>query len=547
MKLKTINNSKGSALLWVILATVIITILLGAIMASSYAYYTYTMYTVKRQQAYFTARSAISVLLEEFSSVRQERNAATGQYEDVPIAILPEQNEELEITSFNFGNNMGEAKAKISRNEDDEVIIDVTSTYAGEDYNMKATVIRQPLYFGGIAVKNLKLNGNFVLGDNTDFYWNNSEKFDPAANNAGGYTITINGNFVSKGDATIPAGTIVAGHKFAKSVEFKNDGLHSKKIWNPSEYIISNKTLKVGEEETEYSTNIINSLKNLTSTHSYYCNNHHLNDAFGSKIGMTADSTLYKILGAIGMTNIMNDIADEQFKITNSENNGLSIQYIEILSLSTTVRNAVTEAKQNARTLIGGFIWSTVDNLMKTFDQLTYDTLDVSYIDYSSSDENNRADKGVVPLTYAFVRGGPGKGLTLRIRYGNEPGKRSGIAQFNEWITSSVDNFINRLFDINEKPAYMILYLEENSTVILGYNGDGLRGNDKEDLVFLYSIYGGANTHVILEDGVTVLGEIICDDLQINGDARLIYTSTNGAQVAKQRIAEYWAVCNYSD
>ena len=546
MRLKTINNNKGSALLWVILMTIIITILMGAILASTYAYFNYTMYTVKRQQAYFTARSAISVLLEEFSSVRQERNAE-GEYEDVPIAILPLPESELEITNFDFGNNMGQAKAKISRNDNDEVTIDVVATYADEDYEMKATVIRQPLYFAGVAVKNLTLNGNFVLGDNTDFYWNNTEKFDPQKNNTGNYTITINGNFVSKGDATIPAGTIVAGHRFAKTTNFVNDGLHSKKIWNPSEYIISNKTLKVDEDETEYSTNIINSLKNLTSTHSYYCNNHHSNTNFGSKVAMGSDSPLYRILGAIGMTNIMNDIADENLKITNSENNGLAIQYIEILSLSTTVKNAVTEAKQNARTLIGGFIWSTVDSLMKTFDQLTYDTLDVSYIDYDSSDENNRADKGVVPLTYAFVRGGPGKGLTLRVRYGNEPGKRSVIAQFNEMISSNIDNFINRLFDINEKPSYLVLYLEENSTVILGYDDDGRRSNDKEDLVFLYSIYGGENTHVILEDGVTVLGEIICDDLQINGNVQLIYTSTNGAQIAKQRIAEYWAVCNYSD
>ncbi len=545
MRLKTMNN-KGSALLWVILASIIITILLGAILASSYAYFHYTMYTVKRQQAYFTARSAISVLLEEFSSVRQQYNDTTKTYEDVPIAILPEQNKEIEITNFDFGNKMGDAKAKISRNEDDEVTIDVTATYVDQDYNMKATVIRQPIYFGGIAVKDLTLNGNFVLGENTDFYWNNTEKFDPAKNNSGNYTITINGNFVSKGDATIPAGTIVAGHKFAKSVEFKNDGLHSKKIWNSSEYIISNKTIKVDDEETEYSTNIINSLKNLTSTHSYYCNNNHSNDTFGRMIGMTEKDPLYQLLKAIGLTNIMNDIADNNLRITNSENDGLAIQYIEILSLSTSLRNAVTEAKRNARPLMG-YVWSQVDGFLQALDGISYDTLDVSYIDYTSSDENNRADKGIVPLTYAFVRGGPGKGLTLRVRYGNEPGKRSGIAQFNEWITSSIDNFINRLFDINEKPSYMVLYLEENSTVILGYNGDGRRSNDKEDLVFLYSIYGGPNTHVILEDGVTVLGEIICDDLEINGNARLIYTSTNGAQIAKQRITDYWAVCNYTD
>ena len=70
--MKVINNKKGSAMLWTILLTVILTILLGSIMTASYAYFNYTMYTVKRQQAYFTARSATNALIEEFSDQAQK-------------------------------------------------------------------------------------------------------------------------------------------------------------------------------------------------------------------------------------------------------------------------------------------------------------------------------------------------------------------------------------------------------------------------------------------------------------------------------------------
>lgn len=557
MKVEILKNKKGSALLWVVLMTIIITILLGAVMAATYAYFSYTTYTVKKQQAYFTARSAISTCLEEFTAAEQTRNTTTGEYEDSAISILPGANKEIEITDFGFGDNMGTATAKISRNDQDEVKIDVTATFADQTYNMNATVMRQPLYFAGIAVKNLTLGGNLTLGAGTDFYWNNEKKFDPSSAdiNKGNYKLTINGNFVSKKDARIPAGTTVAGHKFTKAVNFTSTdgGRHSRKIWNPNEYIISNKTLYVDDDEsTEYTSTTIGTLSRILDTHPVYCNNGPKiisggePEGFGSKVATTTDSPLYKIAGALGLNNIINDVADENLKLNNSENDAMAIQYIEVLSLSNTIDNAVDEAKNNARTLIGYASLSALQSILDLFNNLKYNYLDASYIDFASTDENNRSDE-VVPLTYMFVRGGTKSGLTVRVRYGNEPGKRSGIGQVIQGTTNNIGNLISRVFSIDNKPSYLVFYLENNATLHIGYNGDGKRGDNKEDLVFLYSVYGGEGTKVVVWPGVTILGEIIVDELEIKGDSQLIYTSTSGSQIAKQKIAEYWAVSNYSD
>lgn len=556
--MKLINNKKGAALLWVILMTIIITILLGAVLAATYAYFNYTTYTVKRQQAYFTARSAISICLEEFTAAEQTRNSTTGEYEDSAISILPNPNSEIEVTDFGFGEGMGTAKATISRNDEDEVTVAVTATYVDETYKMKATVMRQPLYFAGIAVKNLTLGGNLTLGQGTDFYWNNTTKFDPSSStmNKGNYKLTINGNFVSKGDARIPAGMTVASHKFTGAVNFTNDGRHARKIWNPNEYIISNKTLLVDDSEnTEYTSSIIGTLSRITDTHPVYCNNGPKligggePDAFGSKfantnVGKGLDSIL-SYLPALG--NIKEDIADENLKLSNSESDAMAIQYIEVLSLSNTIDNAINERRKESGP-IGDILLGLVQDVSNLFNNFKYNYLDVSYIDYSSTDENNRSDE-VIPLTYMFARGGDAGGLTIRVKYGSEPGKRLGIASTIQNITNNIGDIINSVFSIDSKPSYTVFYLEKNATLHIGWQDksktDSLR--KPENLVFLYSVYGGDGTTVVLHDGVTVLGEIICDHLIIEGDAQLIYTSTSGSQIAKQKIAEYWAVSNYSD
>jgi hypothetical protein len=541
------------------------------------------MYTVKRQQAYFTARSAISILLEEFTSQEQIREEViqdpsgrivnfdgnyiidgnvcrpdnsiiyssseitedgylivngkatgklvrrpqmfSGQYTpESEISILPVPNGEVEITDFGFDPKMGTATATISRNDDDEVKIVVNSIYADQKYKMEATVVRQPLYFGGIAIRKLSLGANLILGKNTDFYWNNTSLFDPSIadstyiTNPGNYKLTINGNFVSKGDARIPAGTIVAGRRFTGAANFTNDGLHTKKIWSPSEYIISNKTLLVGDTNTEYTTNFLNQLANIMTTRRKYCNSAR-EDQFG---GILGNPNLINWLNMVGLGDIYEDIVTETLSLTNTAGSALAIQYIDIKPWGLEIEGMNTRFKY----------------------------MDVSYIDYTSGDVTSYSDE-VVPLVYLFAR----DGSTLRIRYGSKPEKASQIGQAYENAINNVGAFFDSVFNMTRKPNYNVVYLEPNSTIHLGYDNDNNRRADckPSDLVFMYSIFGDETTTVVLHRGVIFVGEIMCGNLIIDsvgngtGDVKIIYSSTSGSQVAKQRIAEYWAVSNYSD
>lgn len=662
MKLNALRNKKGSALLWCILLTIILTILLGAISAASFAYFNYTMYTVKRQQAYFTARSAVNILLEEFSSDEQsiaasssykyeykngvktgrivnfdgnyinengdietadgskakvtykgkeyklwnayitedgylydlyyknnivkddevkfrtdkdgnklvsnlrvrkpEMMSGTTHNETSTISILPKKGEEIQVTDFGFNDtmNMGKASAIVSRDEDDIVTIKATAYYPdaekGEKYTIEAKVTRSPLYFGGIAIKSLNLGGNLNLGNNTDLYWNNDDTFNTLGNGssfiANGYTLTVNGNLVTKKDATITAGTTVANRLFYGTAEFSGTGKQSRKIWSTTEYIMSNKSLTVGEDSTTtYTESTINNIKRLLNgtTHNYFCNNNSNRTGFGRQTALSADSGLYGLLETIGLSDISNDIVNDNLALTNSGSDALATQYIQILSLSNTVDNRLQESVDSSSTFLGRLISKGFkDTYERIFSGFTYNTLDVSYIDYSATDGNSRADK-VVPLVYMFVEGSDNKdfAVTTRIRYGAAPDRRSRFLTFTDNIGDRLDSVIKNVFNINETNNYMIVYLGDNSTIHLGYNGDGRRTNNPEDLIFLYSIYGGKGSTVIIEDGVTVVGEIMVDNIITKGNVNIVYSSTNGSQVAKQKIAEFWTVANYKE
>ena len=661
MKLNALRNKKGSALLWCILLTIIITILLGAINLAVYAYFNYTMTTVKRQQAYFTARSAVNIVLENLSSEEQKRAAASnitdttasgetrtvnfdGNYinaagdvidkngeviyshnkitgtditkegyliedydkksvvwEDFEflglkirypkfeekkiekrdklvrkaaqsssgtytgssenIALLPAKNSSITVTSFGLDETMGTASALIERSDDDVVTISVTAYYPdkenGEKYEIKATAARQPVYFGGIAAKNLTINGNLTLADNTDFYWNSTDEFNPSGNSTGSIKnpqnkkLKIKGNLVTKGDATITKGTSIAGKYFLDDVKFSlNSGDISQKIWNSSQYIISNKTLLVGEANTSYVKNSgLIDWQKLTNTSTYYCNSRGKKEVFGGYAEELGGAIGFDdLLDRLGLGDMQAGLLDSNMALTNSENDALAIQYIEILSLSTAVANELAEQSHDAGWIRSIFNQAVVDAYNRLINGVAYDTLDVSYIDFNSRDENNRSDE-VVPLTYMFLRGGEVNGLTARVRYGCDPGNRTRIGSFIENVSDNVGNLVTNVFDIDNKPSYLVVYLENKSTIHLGWNGDNKRDtNDNPGTnVFLYSIYGGEGTTVYLHDDVVVLGEIVCDNLIVDGDAQIVYTSTSGAQVAKQKIAEFWTVSNYSD
>ena len=63
-------------------------------------------------------------------------------------------------------------------------------------------------------------------------------------------------------------------------------------------------------------------------------------------------------------------------------------------------------------------------------------------------------------------------------------------------------------------------------------------------------IKGLTNYHAAVieeNDKVTLLGEIQVDNLVINGNVNTVYSTSNGSQVAKQKVAEFWAVANYTE
>ena len=325
--MKTINNQKGSAMLWTVLLTVIITILLGAIMTASYAYFDYTMYTVKRQQAYFTARSATDILIDQFTNVKLKKNSK-GVYEETIPELLPEVDSEINDIKFNFPDSMmGTATADIKRSKKhkDQVKISVKATYADETYELNTKVARQPLYFAGVAIKDLTLNGGtLTLGQKTDLYWNNEAPFDIGAKGK----INISGNLVTKGDAFIPAGSTVANHKFDTRTEFSdnNGGKRLRKVWNSNEYIISNKTLEVVDKvlENKHNSNITNI---FDSTHKY-CNN--TSGLKGQYFGFPSvlDTDFFQtLLGFIKLDGIYADLKNQNMSLTSTKNDALTVFY----------------------------------------------------------------------------------------------------------------------------------------------------------------------------------------------------------------------------
>lgn len=531
--MKVLNNKKGSAMLWTVLLTVIIAILLSAVMTATYAYFNYTMYTVKRQQAYFTARSAISALVEEFSSE-----------EDVDPVLLPDRNASVEITDFGFPAEMGTATAKLTRGDDDKVEIEVTAVYADEEYKMTSTVVKQPLYFAGIAIKNLTLNGNLTLGENTDLYWNNEKTFDLRNTN---YNIILSGSLVTKGDAIIKSGTVIAGHEFDRDVRFsKTNSRYTRKIWSPTEYVLSNKTLYVADDgTTEYTSSVINTMSNIGNYTIKYCNNTEANSGSFGFAGAFFDNDLMDtVVNILGLDNLFTDLRNESMSLTDQSNDALAIKYIKLLSLSQSILDLLDDWADDGNwfeKLVGSWTKELVGDWFTTYG---FRIFDVSYIEFNARNESTR-DDDVIPIVYLFAD----RGLTIRVKYGKNPAKQSNLFQFTENIDELVTDFINNAFRIENNMSYVIVYMEEGSTLELGCVVGGRNANAKSngDLIFAYSVYGGENTTVVLNEGVTVLGEIYCDNLKVNGNAQIVYTNSTGSQIAKQKVAEFWTVSNYSD
>ncbi|GEM_PF-3073997 len=552
--MKLLKDNKGSAILWTVLLSVIITILLGAVMTASYAYFNYTMYTVKRQQAYFTARSGMEVIVNELSN----------QNEDVSSPLLPAKGAVVEISDISFDSKMGTIKeATVTRdaNEDMRLDVSVTATYADQDYTISSTVMKQPLYFAGIAIKNISLNGgNLNLGKNTDLYWNNKEKTYQSKVN--GYFINVKGNLVTKGDAIIYPGTTVANRQFNKTVKFSKTGKSDRRVWSSEEYILSNKTLKVFEKGTpEYTSSFFNTLKSLTTTNYKYCNNSAvfretsfgfpgllqlLGTAFGN--ANISEEQLFK---SLGLQNVYYDLKNNNLSVADSSNDALAIRYIRVLSVSSLMSDRLQAIIDDTPWWdVFGLTAAIARSLKGPVDNMGLKTLDLSYIDYDSTNQNTWSDN-VVPVVYLLVgeeTALSGSDMCVRVQYGKNPANMSIVGQITDTINKNVDGFISKYLKITKNLAYVIVYLGKGCTLELGEPiGTNPAQRTEENLIFAYSIYGSDGSTVILNDKVTVLGEIQVDNLVINGNVNTVYSTSNGSQIAKQKVAEFWAVANYTE
>ena len=618
--MKVLNNKRGSAILWCILLIVILTILLASVLTASSAYFNYTVNSIQKQQAYFTARSAISTLLEEFSQSDETHVTSSGSSiytYNSSIDLMPAEGETIEITSFEgLDSSLGEVTGTIKLNDDDSEKVDITVTAYypdktnGKSYTMHATVARQPLYFGGIAVKNLVLGANskFVLGENTDLYYytyrntellgtNTANTFDTSTTGLGanGSTIVINGNLITQGDAKIGKNTVVAGHRFNADTSFTKSN-HPKKVWNSSQYILTNRTLTVKENSGKYSTsvsNVANALGNMTTA---YCNNSRktMTDSqvrllfgtevtrtavFGSSLSLMNSATttvinafdkVYNYLsgstekGPFAKLTADNSISD--LAITGSSSDGLAVKYIQILSLGTSMQtlksDAITYLKDNLG-FIGSIAASALDNtisdaISKVINEYSMTVMDISYIEFDASNLDTYGDT-VYPVTYMFIEGNDTQGIYCRIKYGQKPDSESALYKLGDRIGTSIDNLAANWFNIVKSSSFVVVYLGENSTLELGTQQPYMKSKGidpeftKANQTYFYTIQGSTGSKVILngqnDTGVplTLVGGIQCDDVEIRGNVNIIYSSTNGSQVAKQKVGDFWTVVNYSD
>ncbi|MEG1244681.1 MAG: hypothetical protein RSD17_07595, partial [Oscillospiraceae bacterium] len=96
------------------------------------------------------------------------------------------------------------------------------------------------------------------------------------------------------------------------------------------------------------------------------------------------------------------------------------------------------------------------------------------------------------------------------------------------------------------KITYLNVYLGENAVLELG-NTAGSSPEELRRLNFFMSIYGAPTSKVILHNNVVVNGSINVGSLEVKNDATVNYMTSNGGQVAKQKIDEMWVLSNYSD
>lgn len=458
-----LKNKDGSAILWTVLLTVIITILLGTLLTLSYGYHNSTIATVTKQQAYFTARSATDMLISELGEKGADSN------------LMPRnKGSKVTVDDFNFDESMkmGKANAVIEKTSEDTVEVKVTATYADSKYTMTATLKNQPIFFGGIAVKRLNIpaTSTFTLTEKTDLYIDDEGQFTGKLN--------LGGNLITKGDIKLLAGSTVAGTTFSNDVFFDNNSATKnpkKKIWDSSRFIISNYTLEAKYPGFVQTTRML--VRSIFSGNYNYqlCNNFY-SSAFNPSLVDT-----WQV---------------DKFAWHNN------IRYIRV---------------------------AFYDRIILT----DKDAYDVNQISYSNTGYTSIKDD-VTSIAYVLVD----KDCKLRIRYG---------------LTTDYAGFLGFMQDISnalldKKLSYINVYLDDGAVLELG-NSAGNSDTALKRLNFYMSIYGTENSKVVLHNNVKVHGSINVGELEIRpgANATVKYITSNGGQVAKQKVDEIWTISNYTD
>lgn len=502
---KILRNKEGSAILWTILFTVVLTILLGAVMTASYTYYNYTAHTVKKQQAYFTARSAVEIILADISN----------QDDDTPSKLMPTKNNDVEISSFGFANNMGDATAKITYVDDENIKVTVTGTYQDVSHKIECTVSEQPVYFGGICLDTYTAGdtlSQLILDDNTDVYYRGGDESTVAPTFSTANFKTIGGNLVARGNIQVVTGTSISGHVFNQTVNFAKGTSQTKRLWNASEYVISNKTLKV-DSTTSLNESLFDKLRSLIEGNYKfsYCNNR---QATRNTFGGVAEGGFANLIEWLISSSAKDDYVTDSLKLSDFSTDQLGNRYLEIYSMTSILdRYNLTLpdwARQYLRTI-----------------------KDVSFIDYDAAGLTTSMDN-VSPIVYILVD----DNLEVRMEFGYDPSNQNIF----DWIQNMFQNITD------SKAAYTIVYLSPGSTLELGANNAKNQFAGK-GMDFYMSVYGDSTTKLVLDDGVKLYGSVDVGNVTVapGASATISYATSTGSQIAKQQVDTYWTVSNYSD
>lgn len=541
-----VKNKNGSTILWTILFTNILIVLLGSLLTLSYSYHKATIETVKKQQAYFTARSATDAVISELT---------TNGYESKLMPFKEGAKIELDNIQFEQGSKMGSATANIVKTTEQQVDIEVNARYADNTYKMTATVMNQPLYFGGIAVKKLNLNNNtFTLSDNTDLY------YDPEDKSTLNGKIDIGGNLIAKGDIHLLSGSRVAGINFNKDIYLDNNQATnhpSKMIWDAKHYIISNYSVEAKypsfvQTKPMMIKSILKGNYNRVKCNNVYNDIFEFDDNFFDNLEVNKGS-LDNDVRYIKITNrdIHGELYADKMQRTGkipSKFYPTSIKQADGTYFTNWNYNKRKTGHNLARMAKHAYDFSLGDhwNQYVRLDYNTYSApndedapgynryyvkncFDAKQIDYSASGNENYNDK-VSNVVYVLVE----NNCAIRLQY--------GLDKQNGKIISKIEDFLDKLK--NEKFSYLVIYLGENSTLELGKNA---ASDQLYRLQFFMSVYGLKGSKVVLNDNVNFHGSIYVDDLELKGNASVDYMAQNGGKVAKQQVDELWTISNYSD